>query len=55
VPVLCARAIRAALTPFAAQGSVTLPGTRFNSITRRVGLQGPVMIDLRAVTVTAIV
>jgi hypothetical protein len=37
------------------QGSVSLPGTRFNSLTRKLGLQGPIAVDLRAVTVTAVI
>jgi hypothetical protein len=41
--------------PFCAQGSVSLPGTRFNSLTRKLGLQRPIAVDLRAVTVTAII
>ncbi len=37
------------------QGSVGLPGTRFNSLTGKLGLQGPIVVDVNAVTVTAIV
>ena len=36
------------------QGSVSLPSTRFNSATRKLGLQGPIAVDLRDVTITAI-
>ena len=35
-------------------GAVALPSTRFNSATRKLGLQGPIAVDLRQITVTAI-
>jgi hypothetical protein len=35
-------------------GAVALPSTRFNSTTRKLGLQGPIAVDLRQITVTAI-
>jgi hypothetical protein len=35
-------------------GAVALPSTRFNSAMRKLGLQGPIAVDLRQVTITAI-
>jgi hypothetical protein len=37
------------------QGCVELPSTRFNSRTGKLGLQGPIVVDLKQVTLTAIV
>ena len=34
-------------------GNVTLPGTRYNAATNSVGLNGPVLLDLHEVAVTA--
>ena len=34
-------------------GAVTLPGTRFNSLTGKVGLQGPLTVDVTSMTLTA--
>ena len=42
------------LVCFLVQGSISLPPTRFNSTTRKLGLQGPIAVDLRDVTITAI-
>jgi hypothetical protein len=36
-------------------GAVTLPSTRFNSLTGKVGLQGPLTVDMTSVTLTATV
>lgn len=34
-------------------GAVTLPSTRFNSLTGKVGLQGPLIVDVTSCTLTA--